>query len=541
MATIGDTAVLRYSGTAWVYDIIAPGNSSIISFGVSGLTGVTSIGSSVGNIPSVKLPLSVMDLTMTPPMRATGNVVSVDVATTSAAGVMSAADKTKLDGTPSSFATVATTGVYSDLTGKPTIPSAQINSDWNASSGIAQILNKPSLATVATSGAYSDLSGRPTALSSFTNDSGYITSSALSPYLTSATAASTYVPLTRTVNGHALSADVTVTKSDVGLSVVENTALSTWTGSTSVTTLGTISTGTWSGTPIVDGKIASASTWNAKQNAITTGTTLQYLTGALSLATFPTAVSSFTNDSGYITPSSSSALTNKTGNISQWTNDSSYITQSGARSAISLTTTGSSGSATYNSSTGVLNVPTYANSGGTVTSIIAGTGLSGGTITSTGTISLPNTGTAGTYSGITTDTQGRVTAGTARSFANASARSISTTNNSANGFQLSTAQDAAVTYPVTISTTATIGGPSSGTILLEICATNNATGAAWTTINTFTNNQTITLAVVLQSIQAITHNVAGIVPAGWFARVRSIASTGTVTYSTSTTGQEVLL
>ena len=33
-----------------------------------------------------------------------------------------------------------------------------------------------------------------------------------------------------------------------------------------------------------------------------------------------------TNDSGYITPSSSSALTNKTGNISQWTNDSAYIT-----------------------------------------------------------------------------------------------------------------------------------------------------------------------------------------------------------------------
>lgn len=36
-----------------------------------------------------------------------------------------------------------------------------------------------------------------------------------------------YVPTSRTVNGHALSADVTVTKSDVGLSNVENTALST--------------------------------------------------------------------------------------------------------------------------------------------------------------------------------------------------------------------------------------------------------------------------------------------------------------------------
>jgi hypothetical protein len=48
---------------------------------------------------------------------------------------------------------------------------------------------------------------------------------------------------------------------------------------------------------------------------------------------------------------------------------------------------------------------------GTVTSITAGTGLSGGTITTTGTISMPNTGTAGTYTKVTTDAQGRVTAG----------------------------------------------------------------------------------------------------------------------------------
>lgn len=48
---------------------------------------------------------------------------------------------------------------------------------------------------------------------------------------------------------------------------------------------------------------------------------------------------------------------------------------------------------------------------GTVTSIIAGTGLSGGTITTTGTISLPNTGTPGTYGKVTTDAQGRITSG----------------------------------------------------------------------------------------------------------------------------------
>ena len=62
-------------------------------------------------------------------------------------------------------------------------------------------------------------------------------------------------------------------------------------------------------------------------------------------------------------------------------------------------------------------VPTTPSSGGTgtVTSVTAGAGLSGGTITTTGTISLPSLGTAGTYGSATqvpvmiTDAQGRVT------------------------------------------------------------------------------------------------------------------------------------
>lgn len=61
----------------------------------------------------------------------------------------------------SSLATVATTGDYDDLTNKPTIPAAQVNSDWNAASGVAQILNKPSLSAVATSGDYDDLTNKP--------------------------------------------------------------------------------------------------------------------------------------------------------------------------------------------------------------------------------------------------------------------------------------------------------------------------------------------------------------------------------------------
>jgi len=54
----------------------------------------------------------------------------------------------------------ASSGV-AQILNKPTIPAPQVNSDWNASSGMAQIMNKPALATVATSGNYNDLSNKP--------------------------------------------------------------------------------------------------------------------------------------------------------------------------------------------------------------------------------------------------------------------------------------------------------------------------------------------------------------------------------------------
>lgn len=76
-----------------------------------------------------------------------------------------------------------------------------------------------------------------------------------------------------------------------------------------------------------------------------------------------------------------------TANISEVTN--LYYTDARARAAISLTTTGTSGAATYNSSTGVLNIPQY--SGGGVTTISFGTtGLTPNTATS-GAVSVAGT------------------------------------------------------------------------------------------------------------------------------------------------------
>lgn len=68
--------------------------------------------------------------------------------------------------TSSGVADIKTNGTYNATSNKiatmSDVPAAQVNSDWNASSGVAKILNKPSLATVATSGSYNDLSNKPT-------------------------------------------------------------------------------------------------------------------------------------------------------------------------------------------------------------------------------------------------------------------------------------------------------------------------------------------------------------------------------------------
>lgn len=63
----------------------------------------------------------------------------------------------------SSLATVATTGDYGDLLNKPTIPAAQVQSDWNqaTTTAVDYIKNKPTI---------------PTKTSQLNNDSGFITS-----------------------------------------------------------------------------------------------------------------------------------------------------------------------------------------------------------------------------------------------------------------------------------------------------------------------------------------------------------------------------
>ena len=147
--------------------------------------------------------------------------------------------------------------------------------------------------------------------------------------------------------------------------------------------------------------------------------------------------SQWTNDEGYttntgtVTPSSTNTFTNKSGSNSQWTNDEGYTTNTGTTTASNTQTfTNKSGNismwtndsgyltsytdtnyyvtgASFNTGNGVLSITgnnaavgatvdldgRYVTSSG-VTSVATGNGLSGGTITSTGTLTM-----SGSYSG----------------------------------------------------------------------------------------------------------------------------------------------
>ena len=78
-------------------------------------------------------------------------------------------------------------------------------------------------------------------------------------------------------------------------------------GQSTITTVGTIGTGVWQGTAISDAYIASASTWNAKQNAITLTTTgtsgAATLVGStLNIPIYQGGVTSFNTRTGAVVP-----------------------------------------------------------------------------------------------------------------------------------------------------------------------------------------------------------------------------------------------
>jgi hypothetical protein len=151
-------------------------------------------------------------------------------------------------------------------------------------------------------------------------------------------------------------------------------------------------------------------------------------TGAFSITQAATAANGFLSSTDWNTFNGKQTALNGTGFIKATGttisyDNNTYLTSAtgttNARSAISLTTTGTSGSATYNSTSGVLNIPSYATSSGTVTSVgltssdITVGGSSPITSSGTYTLTLPtvnaNTGSF-TNANITVNAKGLVTA-----------------------------------------------------------------------------------------------------------------------------------
>jgi hypothetical protein len=91
-----------------------------------------------------------------------------------------------------------------------------------------------------------------------TSLSGILSYGTLGFKAAAAGSAATYFPVFTTdptsVAGNMSSRTAAQVKGDIGLGNVENTALSTWAGSTNITTLGTVSAGTWSATTIAANK-----------------------------------------------------------------------------------------------------------------------------------------------------------------------------------------------------------------------------------------------------------------------------------------------
>lgn len=106
-------------------------------------------------------------------------------------------------------------------------------------------------------------------------------------------------------------------------------------------------------------------------------------------------------------------------------------------------------------------------------------------------------------------------------------------------FQVSATRNSMVFYSVQVVVTSTIASGQDGELVFEI-ASNSGFTTNVQTIMASPCSQAFSLVIAIQSIQKCSLNVSGFVPAGYYARLRTVNTTGTPVF-TYRAGQEILM
>lgn len=221
---------------------------------------------------------------------------------------------------------------------------------------------------------------------------------------------------------------------------------------------------------------------------------------------------------GYTTATSTTAFTNKSGNISQWTNNSGYLT--GITGTQVNTALGYTAYSATNPNGYIASITS-----GNVTAALGYTPLN---YSFAGTTSQYTKGN-GTYGAFPTNVSsftndaGYITASYVPTMG-AATRAINSTT-----FTVSATKQATVAYYISITCTATIGSTSSGQVELQY--STNA-GSTWTAIGIAKNSNTVTLAIALNSITVQITPICATIPANALCRmVSTTAGTTTLAYN----------